>query len=75
MKITGVLVNYLVEISLEIYANYIVMEKEREFYMWKYCELHTECFLQHYCGTRNYERIWNQLVSYSTPMTHVWQIE
>ena len=30
MKITGVLVDYLVEIALEVYADYIVIEKGKQ---------------------------------------------
>jgi hypothetical protein len=63
MKITGVLVDMLVDINPELYGPAVVLEKRP--YM--------ACLKQRYCGTRHLERTLKTLDSSSIHMTHAWQ--
>ena len=43
MKITGVLVDILVEISPKVYTDYVVFEKGKKYYMFKYLKHYMVC--------------------------------
>ena len=53
MKITGVLVDMLVQLCPEVYGPYVVFENGRNYYMFKCQGQFMECYKQHYYGTRN----------------------
>jgi hypothetical protein len=43
IKISGVLVNLLVQLVYETYSPYVVYERGRKVYMWKSCKHYMAC--------------------------------
>ena len=73
MKITGVLVDMLVQLSPEIYGPYVVFEKQcKVIYVQVLKARYTECYKPHCYGITSSDKNWRKRVLNSTHMTPAW---
>ena len=75
MKMTGPLAGILVDMHLEVHAEFVVHEKGKPVVcVWKHCGHCVACWRVHHHGVTNFVKIWRKKDSCSIHMIRVWQI-